>query len=37
MSAIFALTRFEGKCQNLQMSATMFYASYYRFGDITIL
>ena len=36
-SAIFAITLFNVKCQNIQLSATRFSASSYRFKDITIL
>ena len=30
------MTQFEGKCQNLQMSPTYFYAQLYSFRDIKI-
>ena len=33
-SAIFSITPFDGKCQNLQMSPTHFCASSYIFRDI---
>ena len=33
---IFAITAFDGKCQNLQISLTRFYTSSYRFRDIKI-
>ena len=35
-SAIFAITPFDGICQNLQMFPTHFYAISYRFRDIDI-
>ena len=36
-SAIFAITPFDGKYQNLQMSLTPFGASSYRYRDIKTL
>ena len=35
-NAIFAITPFDGKCQNLQMSPKYFWFSSYYFRDITI-